>query len=324
MIIQSPESEMPEPYTTYVRQRSETIASVLKEVVEGSNVQLCPRAITPGEQIFKESGAIVYGAVVKDISDGYKSVLYSPRFSALGNRGIATANPQKAAEYTARQLTAGNRVRIKDPHESDGQGQHIAETIDDTLDIFQSINSDNKLGVVLMPHLEKVMQRISIGRIALGGLGTFYYIGREKTLIHQGVECYGGTSLGLFHGGSRTRQAEVEQRLDIPSSLSRMGIAALGSYEKLVLAMGRVSVDVIEGVTDNGTRLQDIIDITPRVGGTTPAEVLAIREIHKDKNAVCFSASQLLYNPNASPKTGTNFIDTSSLVINAQVQEVKK
>jgi hypothetical protein len=42
MVVQSP---MPEPYKTYVAQRSAAIATVLETVVGEANVQLCPRAI---------------------------------------------------------------------------------------------------------------------------------------------------------------------------------------------------------------------------------------------------------------------------------------
>ncbi len=321
MIVQSPESAMPEPYRTYVRQRNETISSVLGEVVKDNNVQLCPRAITSDEQIFPIDNSYIYGVVVKELKDGYKSVLYSNNPNSIG---IATSSLEEAKEYTEAQIKRGNRVRIKDPRESDGRGQYTVESTDELLSVFHEINKDSNFGCVLMPYLDRILHRISVGHIALGKIGEFTYLGREETVTHGSSEVYGGTTLGLFHSSSEVYKTQVERYFDIPPYLTDLGKKAILEYVKLSLRYGRVSVDVVEGVTDSGEIVRDVIDVTPRVGGTTPAETLSLAQIHTDQEAVCYASSKLIYDPIVSPTTGVNFVDTDTLVINAQIHDVIK
>lgn len=319
MIIQSPESTMCPPFDSYVKQRNESIAKVLKEVVGDNNVQLCPRAIMPDEKVFDDLNSHIYGVVVENINHGYKSALYSPEFDSCG---IATANMDEAISYVNMQLAKGNRTRIKDPRESDSQGQYTIESIDQLLPIFNEIATNNETGCILMPHLDKITHRISVGRIALKGIGNFTYLGLEDTTLREGDEVYGGTTLGLYHSTSNNNETRVEKYFKIPHELVILGKTALDKYQKMVISNNRVSVDVIEGFTDNGEVFKGVIDITPRVGGTTPAETLAISAVHKDSKAICYSSSRLLYNPTTRPDSGINFIDTDSLIINAKIHKV--
>jgi hypothetical protein len=175
-----------------------------------------------------------------------------------------------------------------------------------------------------MPHFERISHRISVGSIALGAIGNFSYLGREETTMYEGQQVYGGTSLGLYHSDHLLREASVADAFDISPELVRLGKKALATYAGLTIKSGRVSVDVIEGMTDSGETLRDVIDITPRVGGTTPAETLAIRATFKDSDMHCYATSRLLYKPASSPTTGVNFIDTESLVINAYIEDVRR
>jgi hypothetical protein len=115
---------------------------------------------------------------------------------------------------------------------------------------------------------------------------------------------------------------EVCRKLETPFKVYATGYEALKRYSKVAISCGRVSVDVIEGITDSGEVIRDVVDITPRVGGATPAEVLAIRELDKHQATLCYASSRLIYDPKAPTETGVNFIDTDSLIINAAVSEV--
>ena len=322
MIIQSPESAMPEPYKTYVRQRSETIAKFLSKIVGEQNVQLCPRAITPEEVIFHEPSSVIYGAVVRVAEDGLKSVLYRDNFTSK-KHGVTTNEITRARNYALGQLSQGNRIRVKDATESDGKGQKTIESLEELDDAIYSISAHREKQIVIMPHLENITERISVGRIALGKIGDFEYFGREEVQHHDDSQVYGGTTLGLFPSnlvdGDRVLEA-----LDISPDIALLGVEAIKQYQSIATRAHRVSVDVIQGFTDNGSKITDVVDITPRVGGTTPAEILAIREVIAGDDAVCFAKTQLIYAPKESPKSGVNFIDTQSLVINADVLGVMR
>jgi len=338
MIIQSPESAMPEPFKTYVRQRSETIADVLSPVIKDADVQLCPRAITEDEYVFAGSeNAIVYGVIVKSKKEGFKSDLYNP--TQPKTLGIATDNIAKALAYGQAQFVSGNRVRVKDPRESDGQGQQTVEDSDELGEAFYALGEGSPNGVVLMPHLETISHRASLGYINLGRAGTYLYLGREETTRNNDKEVYGGTQLGLFHGQQffdYKKFRKIEEKLEVPRILRQIGKSTLTDYFGRAMSptgdiislgdkhVGRVSFDVVQDITDNGTPFAGVIDVTPRVGGTTPAEVLAIREIRSDRRAICYASSKLYYETKNTPKSGVNFIDTDSLVINAQIEDVTK
>jgi hypothetical protein len=172
-----------------------------------------------------------------------------------------------------------------------------------------------------MPHLNELLHRVSVGRINLGRFGVYSYFGTEDNIIHDGQNVYGGTSIGLF-ANSYAGRSLVVRKLEIPEHLVNAGLAAIEHYHQIASTIGRVSVDVIEGITDNGSRLTSVVDITPRVGGVTPAEILAIGEVGDNRESICFSTSQLIYNPEYIPKTGKNFIETNTLIINARIDEV--
>lgn len=322
MIRSSPESDMPEPYFSYVAERNAAIGQELAEVVGDADVQLCPRAITPEERVFDSDAALVYGTVVYDEQQGYKSVLYEDAFAESSGEqgGIFTTDIDAAVSYATAQFKDGNRVRVKDPYESDSRGQITVAEPDELTDALKELQAE--AGIVLMPNLASIQHRLSVGRIALGQHGTFEYVGSEEQVDHGDKLAYGGTDLGLYAAGDHAARAAAGRRIDAPPDLVARGVQALDRYGQLVAEMGRASVDVVQGVTDNGSTVRSVIDITPRVGGATPAEVLAIKELVADERRVCFAASRLLYQPAAVPTTGRNFLQADALIINARVNDV--
>jgi len=321
MIKQSPESDMPEPFRTYVAQRSLGIAQVLGDVIGERNVQLCPRAVLPNELIFWGED-LVYGAVVSRLSDGYKSVLYNGAFSDLSGVGICTDDIDHGFSFAREEFRKNNTVRIKNPIESDGNGQHVIEHLEDFESSFIELSLECSGEVVVMPNIDLITKRVSIGSIDLGRDGEFTYMGREKQVLKNGVYVYGGTKIGLFEANDSDMQEEVEICYDIPTALSELGKKAIELYKGIALKTGRVSFDIIRGETWSGQEIDSVIDITPRVGGVTPAEVLAIKYMKDKGNHLTYSESRLLFEPEFVPITGpysVNFVDTNSLIINASV-----
>lgn len=317
MIKQYPESPMPEPYATYVKQRSETISHILSGIVGDQNIQLCPRAVTNSEVVL--SDAVIYGAVVENIEDGYKSALYRDG----SNDGVSTIDNAEVEQYVQLQLSHGNRVRVKDARESDGAGQFTVETTDDAIETINDLSVRQDAEVILMPHLAKIFDRISVGRISLGPYRSYCYVGREITTTdNAGREVYGGTDLGLYREDDVDARDRVIESFDIDPALVEIGEVAIRRYAPVCIQVGRVSIDVLNGEADNGDTIRSAVDVTPRVGGATPAEVLAIAAMRQTLGACCAS-SRLLYSPNARPTSGTIFIDSPELIINAEVAGVE-
>lgn len=317
MIKQSPESPMPEPYATYVKQRSEAIAHILSGVVGDQNIQLCPRAVTSSEIVLGD--AVIYGANVERIEDGYKSVLYRDG----ANNGVSTIDDLLVAQYVQFQLSIGNRVRVKDARESDGAGQVTVDTASNAIETITGMSVDHDAEVVLMPHLATIVDRVSVGRISLGAYRNYCYVGREITTTdNNGREVYGGTDLGLYREEDFDARDRVTESFDIDPELVEIGELAIQRYGSICVQIGRVSIDVLNGEADNGDTLRGAVDVTPRVGGATPAEVLAIAAMRQTLRA-CYASSRLLYSPSAKPTSGTIFIDSPELIINAEVTGVE-
>jgi hypothetical protein len=194
MIVHSPETFMPEPYKSYIRQRADVVADVLHDVVGQTDVQLCPHEILAEEVVFPSSDAIIYGCLVNERSEGRKSVIYN---GSLGNiaTGKVVRTVSEAEAYVHSQLQSGERVRLKLSHESDGQGQLTVGSIDEATRFLSNHHGQD---LVAMPHFNEILDRFTLGVIDLGQYGRFNYVGREITTSHEGREVYGGANIGLF------------------------------------------------------------------------------------------------------------------------------
>lgn len=316
-IFQSPESPMPDPYATYIEQRARTIGTVLEPIIDDDTaVQLCPRAIFDDEAQVDRRRDVIYGCVVKTEEDGLKSALYNNDASENLD-GILVKTRRQAIDYATTLLQRGESVRVKEPDHSDGQGQATIETIDQLEELMAGSETMEQLGIILMPHLDVIADRFSLGRIHLGRLGTFVYLGRE----YVDNDTFAGGDIAVTNG-TPDQLAPVGEHMNIPPRAIDLGFAALRDYEQRAVYAGRYSVDVISGTTSGGRSVIAAVDLTPRVGGHTPAEVLAVSALHDTNAAVATASGRLYYagnHPDTPPLSGTRFIDTDTLVMVAAV-----
>jgi hypothetical protein len=267
----------------------------------------------------------VYSVVIPstDPDLAHKTAIYTHRLGGTTlNHGIFTRKPEDVVTYIdhLRQHTPDSRVRLKHPHASDGEGQAVF-ALDDKDAILEGCKDLEFAGTVIMPQLEYIHDRYTIGVINLGRYGTYRYIGREKTTDLNNREVYGGCTIGVVH--SRIPLDIAARTLDIPSATIDTGFRAIEEYSALVEDAGRVSVDIIDG--DAGPHLPHryVADLTPRVGGTTSAETLAIRALQSEPTGTCFVESNLLYNPQHRPSTGLVFIDAPDLLGHAHITQLE-
>ena len=280
-------------------------------------MQLCPRAITPDEVVVDGR---VYGCVVSDLTAGYKSVLYK-----ANNIGIATQSDQEALDYVKESLEAGNRVRMKDPRESDGMGQSVVETTEKAEAVLESFDALTTTGIVLMPHIARITDRLSFGHINFNGAGSFQYVGREEVLRRDECEVFAGADIALTYGDKLHNERAMHQ-LDIDPLAREVAQRAIAHFKNQTLHSDRVSVDVLSGYTDNGTKITAAVDVTPRVGGNTPAEVLAIQALTTQSAGVAYASGRLVYSPEPGvcPEGATTFVDTDTLLIHARVESLEE
>lgn len=310
---------VPLPYDGYIKQRSEKTGEVLLGFIPNQHIVLCSRHITP-QELPPDTSALTYGVVVDDLSLGHKDTLYglnSKGTKDITGSGIATNCMHCLKAYCDSQLDVGISVRLKDSTASDSNGQAVVSSIEDFYSAVETLGLKNKL--VAMPNLTEINDRLSIGVINLGTFGAFAYFGREDTTNHNGRECYGGTDIALFNAGDTLAHEAALKELQIDPQSADLGLEALKRYGRLATVLGRASVDCINGVTDNGSSFTGVIDLTPRVGGVTPAEVLAIKALRCDKAILALAKSKLEYNPPRNCLSGTIFVDSDELRITAKV-----
>lgn len=323
MIVHSPESPMPEPFKSFVRERAENIAVTLGAIVGDADVQLCPRAILPEEQFFpKDSGALIYGCVVPSHESGYKSVLYEGADPEAAY-GIVANTAWRAEAYASMLLQRGDRVRIKDPEGTNCVGQSIAATMPEVDAILREEGVSP--GAVLMPHLCKISDRFSAGRIRLGQRGVYTYVGREYiTGTDGGTEQYAGVDLVVTRSGDNTALKQAAQKLDIPPKILQLSRDSLRRFSKRVIYDGRASIDLLTGTTDTGRPVETAVDVTPRVGNNTPAEIEGIAALSDDPAAAFACASVRLHFDPEKKKipVATRYVDNPRLVVAAKVTEV--
>jgi hypothetical protein len=316
---------MAEPYKSYVNERAENIAAKLATIVGDTNVQLCPRAILPEERYFPAaSNALVYGCITSEHGDGYKTVLYD-QADPEAVHGVTVGTLHQAAAYASTLISRGDRVRVKDPKGTNCMGQSVASSVPEVCTAFEKEGLEE---VILMPHLSKIADRFSAGTIRLGGHGTFQYVGREYiTTTDEEAEKYAGVDLIVARHGDGGALRRAAKKLDMPDRILALSKSGLNRAADRMVYDGRVSVDLLSGTTDSGRTIEAAVDITPRVGNNTPAEIEAIAALKADPRAALACASVRLHFKSAEEKTfaalDTRYVDSSALVVAAKVTEVE-
>ena len=161
---------------------------------------------------------------------------------------------------------------------------------------------------------------LSVGAIKIGKF-VYLHIGREKTATYNGKEVYGGTNGVVVKAGDNTALELACIELDIDPSIVELGLEALRRYCKLA-SSGLVSVDIL---TDGKSRY--VVDLTPRIGGATPMQVVAIDALRQESRyqhnpTRVLAQSELLYNPGPDDNYGIIFADTTK-VLSADTDTLK-
>jgi hypothetical protein len=297
----------------------------LYDIVDDTPVQLCPRPITPDERVF-DTG-LVYGAVVEDPKDGLKSVLNRPEFEGLTS-GILAFSLSQALDYALELFARDERVRIKDPMASNSEGQHIAETLEDVERIVLAYPNLAETGLMLMPHLARVDNRYTVGRLDLGPHGSYDYMGHEvETVDDHGHIVFGGGDIAVARTEDVLALEAARRRLGIAPQVLAMGRVALRRFAGIAAIAGRVSFDILTGVTDGGRQLTEVVDMTARVGGHDPLKVELIRASQAGNVRVAYGSGRLHYAQPGEilrvPRAGKNvYIDTPTLVSTTEITDI--
>ena len=216
------------------------------------------------------------------------------------------------AHRAFRQLQAeGYVVRGKDPTRDGSGGQWVIKDEAHLDSIMGSLPEEQILnhGLVLESNLE-TLETLSVGQIYLNGKFYSYYGNQESTTSPKGNQTYGGTTLTMMRGPFEDLARSIDDpHLAQAVEQARTVYSAYSVYDPLI---SRANFDVVQGQTANREFLSGVVDQSLRIGGATPAEIMAIEALQKDPSAKQVMAEvKIRWNPDPlSPKdTGVVFFD---------------
>lgn len=209
-------------------------------------------------QLVTEAGAVLPGYTVFSAKDA-----------------VAAMEQLQAAGYSV--------VRTKDPTAQASKGQHAVSNETELVQALGDLSAEKIAdhGLVLEPNLENPFT-FSVGQIQLGG-HIYSYVGhQEETMRPWGEVGYGGTTLTMVRGGfdelGRLLCGSDPARAHV---VSQAEIALKAFYQYYGLVASRINFDAVVG-SANGQTLSGICDQSFRIGGASPAEMLAIQTLLDD------------------------------------------
>jgi hypothetical protein len=197
--------------------------------------------------------------------------------------GWSAFDPDDAARAGRALLAQGFPVRVKPADGMGGLGQSVAKNEKELDVVLAGLDRDaiGRAGVVLELNLKPV-KTYSVGVLEVGPHRMAYFGTQRLVPNHDGVAVYGGSSLACLRGGldqlMRTLADEAERRV-LDCAIRYDGQVAR-AYPQLFAS--RRNYDVALGVDPSGMPRCGVLEQSWRIGGATPAELLALEAMHLD------------------------------------------
>ncbi|MDH0305086.1 MULTISPECIES: DUF3182 family protein [unclassified Pseudomonas] len=207
---------------------------------------------------------------------------FARRASAALLRGYTVFSKVDARRATDLLLREGP-VRIKPVQACAGRGQQVITDIQALEPLLETMD-DQQLalwGLVLEEDLSEV-QTFSVGQVRVAGLTLSYHGSQHLTRDHQGIEVYGGSDLLIVRG-------DYLQLLQLPlEDHLRLAINQAMTYEEAAerhfpgFIASRRNYDIARGHDSQGHVRSGVLEQSWRLGGASPAEVLALMAFADD------------------------------------------
>jgi hypothetical protein len=312
--LETPEIPPPGYLAEYTVDRNRAIARVVATLIGGAFSEASAADVPPGAYVIpdrplyrhealplgiKDEGDL-FGGVVTTKLHHDKAILhplvngsttapgeYSHNFSkAISGAvlpGYTAFIPDDVRKAFTQLQSDGFEVRCKDPSCEGGNGQQIVSDLAqlEYLIAQMSLEKIASEGAVLEPNILDPVT-LSIGQIYLDG-EYFSYFGDQQSTLLDGNSTYGGTTLTMFRGDL----ANLSNRLEDSTTKTAVDQARVvhDAYSHYDPTISRLNFDVVQGGDTNGNFHSGVVDQSLRIGGASPAEVIAIRELSADATA---------------------------------------
>lgn len=229
---------------------------------------------------FVATKAIVHPLVSKDAAhpDGW-SHRFPDEVRDVVLDGYTVFSLADAVEAAGR-LLENHAIRLKAVEETGGRGQivvHAAADLDAALAHFDPAVI-TRAGLVIEENLLDVIT-FSVGQIRFGDMVASYHGTQTLTRNHDGATAYGGSALAVTRGGFDALIADAptpEVALAVKQAM-RFDAAADRCFPQAIIS--RRNYDVARGTSADGRVRAGVLEQSWRMGGATPAEILAIKTL---------------------------------------------
>ena len=197
------------------------------------------------------------------------------------------------AHVAAKRMLGRASVRAKNPLGASGKGQTLVKTPHELDAVLEQIPAEQMAtyGLVLEEDLRHA-STLSVGHIALDPLRITYYGTQRTTTDNEGRSVYGGSDLICVRGGWEALDA-LPMRPE-----TRAGVAKARRYDEAMWAYpgfiaSRRNYDVGQGIDSEGRHRSGVFESSWRIGGASPAELLALTEFTQDPSAQVIEAAHV-------------------------------
>ena len=242
---------------------------------------------------FVKTKAITHGLVEENAerAPGW-SPAFAERVSEIVLPGYTVFSAGDARTAAKRMLRRGG-IRVKKPLGASGKGQSLVTTLQELDALLETYASEEMAtyGLVLEENLRQV-RTLSVGHIAIDGFTVAYCGVQRITKDNEGRSVYGGSDLVCVRGGWDALDALAVE----PDA--RAGVAEAKLYDQAMseypgFMASRRNYDIGQGIDSEGRPCSGVFESSWRIGGASPAELLALTEFAQDPSAQVIEAAHV-------------------------------
>jgi hypothetical protein len=182
----------------------------------------------------------------------------------------------------ARDLLRDGPVRLKPADARGGAGQHVVPDEQALVSALSALGGERVAGGVVVERNLAEVRTFSVGTVRVGWLEASYVGEQRTTPNHHGQEVYGGSALAFVRGGVDRLVALIEDA-ELRGAIGMAGVFHAAAMRTLGGTFAsRCNYDVAAGIDARGRRHMGVLEQSWRIGGASPAEVLALEAFAGD------------------------------------------
>jgi hypothetical protein len=242
---------------------------------------------------FVKTKAITHGLVEENAerAPGW-SAAFAERVREIVLPGYTVFSAGDARTAAKRMLRRGG-IRVKKPLGASGKGQTLVTTLQELDALLEkyALEEMGTYGLVLEENLRQV-RTLSVGHIAIDGLTVAYCGVQRITRDNEGRSVYGGSDLVCVRGGWDALDAlAMEPAVRAGVAEAKLYDQAMSEYPGFMAS--RRNYDIGQGIDSEGRPRSGVFESSWRIGGASPAELLALTEFTQDPSAQVIEAAHV-------------------------------